>query len=57
MVISSEIYCTYDPETRSGSGSLRKVKGTLHWVSAKHTIDAEVRMYDRLFVNEFPDDV
>jgi len=53
----SEIYCTYDPETRSGSGSLRKVKGTLHWVSAKHTIDAEVRMYDRLFVNEFPDDV
>ncbi len=53
----SEIYCTYDPETRSGSGSLRKVKGTLHWVSAKHTIDAEVRMYDRLFINEFPDDV
>lgn len=53
----SEIYCTYDPETRSGSGSLRKVKGTLHWVSAKHTADAEVRMYDRLFINEFPDDV
>lgn len=53
----SEIYCTYDPETRSGSGSLRKVKGTLHWVSAKHAVDAKVRMYDRLFINEFPDDV
>jgi glutaminyl-tRNA synthetase len=52
-----EIYCTYDPETRSGSGSLRKVKGTLHWVSAKHAIDAEIRMYDRLFINEFPDEV
>jgi glutaminyl-tRNA synthetase len=52
-----EIYCSYDPETRSGSGSLRKVKGTLHWVSANHAVDAEVRMYDRLFVIEFPDDV
>jgi glutaminyl-tRNA synthetase len=52
-----EIYCTYDTETRSGSGSQRKVKGTLHWVSAKHAIDAEIRMYDRLFVNEFPDEV
>jgi glutaminyl-tRNA synthetase len=51
-----EIYCTYDPETKSGSGSLRKVKGTLHWVSANHAIDAEIRLYDRLFINEFPDE-
>ena len=52
------IYCTYDPESRSGSGteaSMRKVKGTIHWVSAKHAIDAEVRNYDRLFTNEAPD--
>jgi glutaminyl-tRNA synthetase len=55
--IISEIYCTYDPETRSGSGSQRKVKGTLHWVSAQHAIEAEVRIYDRLFINEFPDEV
>ncbi len=42
-----EVHCTYDPETRSGSGFTgRKVKGTLHWVSAKHAIDAEVRLYD-----------
>lgn len=53
----SEIYCTYDPETKSGSGSQRKVKGTLHWVSANHAIDAEIRLYDRLFINEFPDEV
>jgi glutaminyl-tRNA synthetase len=52
-----EIYCTYDPETKSGSGSQKKVKGTLHWVSAKHAIDAEIRLYDRLFINEFPDEV
>ncbi len=45
-----EIFCEYDPETKSGMpGSMRKVKGTLHWVSAKHCIDAEVRLYDRLF--------
>ena len=52
------IYCTYDPESRSGSGteaSMRKVKGTIHWVSAKHANDAEVRNYDRLFTNEAPD--
>jgi len=53
----SEIHCTYDPETKSGSGSQRKVKGTLHWVSANHAIDAEIRLYDRLFINEFPDEV
>ncbi len=46
----SEIHCTYDPETKSGSpNSQRKVKGTIHWVSAPHAIDAEVRLYDRLF--------
>jgi glutaminyl-tRNA synthetase len=50
-----EIYCTYDPATRSGeSGSEKKVKGTLHWVSASHAVDAEVRLYDRLFNHEDP---
>jgi glutaminyl-tRNA synthetase len=50
-----EVYCTYDPETRSGGNSSeKKVKGTLHWVSAKHAIDAEVRLYDRLFTHEDP---
>ena len=49
------IHCTYDPETRSGMpGSMRKVKGTLHWVSAAHAVDAEVRLYDRLFNVENP---
>jgi glutaminyl-tRNA synthetase len=51
----TEIYCTYDPETKSGTGEQRKVKGTLHWVSVDHAVDAEVRMYDRLFLNEDPD--
>ena len=54
----TEIHCTYDPNSRSGSGteeSMRKVKGTLHWVSAKHAIEAEVRLYDRLFSVESPD--
>jgi glutaminyl-tRNA synthetase len=50
-----EIYCTYDPETRSGMPqSDRKVKGTLHWVSVAHSIQAEVRQYDRLFMDEDP---
>jgi len=49
-----ELRCTYDPETRSGSGSTRKVKGTLHWVSVPHSLDAEVRLYDRLFNDEDP---
>ena len=50
-----EVYCTYDPETRSGGNTLdKKVKGTLHWVSAKHAVDAEVRLYDRLFSHEDP---
>jgi len=51
----SEIYCTYDPNTKSGSDtSGKKVKGTLHWVSASHSFDAEVRLYDRLFKDEDP---
>jgi glutaminyl-tRNA synthetase len=53
-----EIQCTYDPLTKSGSGteeSMRKVKGTLHWVSIKHAVKAEVRAYDRLFLEEAPD--
>ncbi len=50
----TEIYCTYDPETKSGSGSQRKVKGTLHWVSVSHAVEAEVRLYDRLFSDEDP---
>jgi glutaminyl-tRNA synthetase len=50
-----EVYCTYDPETRSGgNASEKKVKGTLHWVSADHALDAEVRLYDRLFNHEDP---
>ena len=50
-----ELHCTYDPDTKSGSAtSQRKVKGTLHWVSAKHAIRAEVRLYDRLFNDEDP---
>jgi glutaminyl-tRNA synthetase len=53
-----EIHCTYDPLSKSGSGteeSLKKVKGTLHWVSAADAITAEVRLYDRLFNDETPD--
>lgn len=50
-----EIYCEYDPDTRSGMpGSMRKVKGTLHWVSAEYSSTAEVRLYDRLFNVENP---
>ena len=50
----TEIYCTYDPETKSGSGVNRKVKGTLHWVSAEHAIDAQINLYDRLFTHPNP---
>ncbi|MGK0421130.1 MAG: glutaminyl-tRNA synthetase [Polaribacter sp.] len=53
-----EIQCTYDALSKSGSGSeesLRKVKGTLHWVSVKHAVKAEIRAYDRLFLDEAPD--
>nr|MDJ0523564.1 glutamate--tRNA ligase family protein [Planctomycetota bacterium] len=53
----SEIHCTYDPETKGGSSpDGRKVKATLHWVSARHAVDAEVRLFDRLFKVEDPDD-
>jgi len=54
----TEIHCTYDEDSRSGSGSeasQRKVKGTIHWVSIHHAIEAEVRIYDRLFTHENPD--
>lgn len=52
-----ELRCTYDPETRSGSSPVgRKVKGTLHWVSASHALKAEVRLYDHLFTKENPDE-
>lgn len=54
----TEIHCTYDPESLSGSGSessMRKVKGTLHWVSVPTAVEAEVRLYDRLFNDEMPD--
>ena len=54
----TEIHCTYDVDSKSGSGteaSQRKVKGTIHWVSIKHAIEAEVRVYDRLFTHENPD--
>jgi glutaminyl-tRNA synthetase len=54
----TEIHCTYDTDSRSGSGteaSQRKVKGTIHWVSINHAIEAEVRIYDRLFSHESPD--
>ncbi|MDI9256086.1 glutamine--tRNA ligase/YqeY domain fusion protein [Flavobacterium sedimenticola] len=54
----TEIHCTYDTDSRSGSGteaSQRKVKGTIHWVSIQHAISAEVRVYDRLFTHESPD--
>jgi len=59
----TELRCTYDPETRGGNnpppdadGKVRKVKGTLHWVSAAHAIDAEVRLYEHLFTKEDPED-
>jgi glutaminyl-tRNA synthetase len=53
----TEVRCTYDPTTKSGSGQEgKKVKGTIHWVSAKHAIRAEVRLYDHLFNKPNPDD-
>ncbi len=53
-----ELHCSYDPETRSGNtSSTRKVKSTIHWVSAAHAGDAEVRFYDNLFTKENPDEV
>jgi glutaminyl-tRNA synthetase len=53
-----EVRCTYDPETRGGgSPDGRKVKGTLHWVSAEQALDAEVRLYEHLFTKENPSEV
>ena len=54
----TEVQCTYDPKSKSGSGteeSLRRVKGTLHWVSIEHAVKTEIRLYDRLFTDESPD--
>jgi glutaminyl-tRNA synthetase len=54
----TEIHATYDTDSRSGSGSeasLRKIKGTIHWVSIPHAVTAEIRLYDRLFTHENPD--
>ena len=52
-----ELRCTYDPETRGGQApDGRRVRGTIHWVSAEHAISAEVRLYDHLFTSERPDD-
>ncbi|MGA9527692.1 MAG: glutamine--tRNA ligase/YqeY domain fusion protein [Terriglobales bacterium] len=53
-----EVHCTYDPATRGGNApDGRKVKSTIHWVSAAHAIDAQIRLYDKLFTKENPDDV
>ena len=54
----TEVHCTYDPTTRGGNApDGRKVKSTIHWVSAAHALDAEVRMYDKLFTKEDPNQV
>jgi glutaminyl-tRNA synthetase len=55
----TEVHCTYDPATRGGNSPPdgRKVKGTIHWVSADHAVDAEVRLYDHLFKTPDPEDV
>ena len=54
----TEIHCTYQEDTRSGMpNSNKKVKGTLHWVSVSHAVPVEVRLYDRLFATETPEDV
>ena len=54
----TEVHCTYDPETRSGNApDGRKVKATIHWVSAVHAVDAEVRLYENLFLTEDPNAV
>jgi len=53
----TEVHCSYDPATKSGSAAAdRKVKGTLHWVSTGHAINAEVRLYDHLFTKENPEE-
>jgi glutaminyl-tRNA synthetase len=55
----TEVHCTYDPATKGGNSPPdgRKVKGTIHWVSAAHAVDAEVRLYDYLFAKPDPEDV
>jgi len=54
----TELHCSYDPQTKGGNApDGRKVKGTIHWVSAAESIEAEVRLYDRLFSVENPNDV
>jgi glutaminyl-tRNA synthetase len=50
----TEIHCTYDPETKSGVATSKKVKSTIHWVSIRHAVKSEVRLYDRLFLAEDP---
>jgi glutaminyl-tRNA synthetase len=52
----TEVRCTYDPESRGGDGRGRKVKGTIHWVSAAHAVDAEIRLYEHLFSLPKPDE-
>ena len=52
--VVTELRCTYDPESLSGATATRRVKGTIHWVSATHARDAEVRLYDRLFLSSDP---
>jgi glutaminyl-tRNA synthetase len=53
----TEVRCTYDPATRGGDAPGRKIRGTIHWVSAAHAVNAEVRLYDTLFTSPKPDDV
>jgi len=56
--VVTEVHCTYDPATRGGNApDGRKVKSTIHWVSAKHAVDAEVRIYETLFKSESPSDL
>jgi len=52
----TEVRCAYDPDSRGGDSRGRKVKGTIHWVSASHAVPAEVRLYDHLFTVPKPDD-
>jgi glutaminyl-tRNA synthetase len=54
----TELRCTYDPESKGGkSPDGRRVKGTIHWVSVQHAVEAEIRLYDRLFIKEDPTEV
>jgi glutaminyl-tRNA synthetase len=53
----TEIICTYDPESRPGTGEWRSVKGTIHWVSETHSVETEVRLFDRLFTEPDMDSI